>query len=1236
MTTQSPLPGLPGVIHKPPAEESNRYALTRMVLIDSLSSGRIVDMPVDDGAVLTGRNGAGKTSMLQLLPVFYGESPNRIVTQEAGRQSFVGYYLPRDTSYIVFEYERHGEKRQVAVHSDRNGEKVIYRFIRHGFEPRQFVVPDGELVRAHGLVKHLKMQGFQCCEQQIESLSEYRAIIQAIPSATRDRQRQRYLRELTADYSVTPTNRPLPQIEKIVAGMFRRKTNFDDLQGIVVECVADQGSTLSVSGDRRKIEDWPRHYRAYTEVMTMAPTMAAVALADSHLCAAEVSMGEVKAKCMSLLTHLDLRIHATSGELRSHQAALVQETEGFTARAGELRGKQQAATNDAGFAEARARDLEQQHADFERQELKKKEALVARSQQLRDELGQLEERRRALLGEQSEISNSYDRMKQVEKDNFRTQKDAAQQRLRQLRDQYDLALDQLSKAQQEEEERAGAVHDARRPELDQEVQDASANQGRWQHAASHPAPDPAASQALQDKQDALDKLRGERDALDRQRRGLEAAYHKAQGAFHDQEAQKAAAARQVLIAQDELTNVQRLYMPEDGTLLQFLRSEHPRWVFDIAKVVREDILTRSDLSPIMEESSGTLFGLTLDLEKLDAYSLADQEAAQQAMDLAEKRLTEAKAAVTAATDALVERGREREAAEQAFKAHEQKVFTQNSRIQAAEAEVASAKRLVETSWNDAAKLAQQKLEEARIALAAARRRLTDFDALRRAEAVARLAECNRQRNELLAKRSHDQKAIDAEVAGLDAALQGRLRQLDAERDEVLRKKGVDTTQINSIETQRTAITKDLQTIKNVIELVQQYRHWLRNEWPAHPKWLEKARQSRAIEREHAQQVAELEAKWDHRRKQLATATKDAEQRLQALTRERQVTQHRIDKLQAYPDAEIPVYDPTWTLDALVGLANLYAEQERTQRAEIRKQIAELHRGFGAHLGTPPDQYLQSYRGSISSTDERDWIEPFGKWFAGAHLEYQRILLTEAITIAGDVQAFHRTLDDFHRRVNQFNRELQSYLDTNLAFDSIAKVGVEVVSTIKELNYWAAICDMAEAHRAWLNGASTDLPPAEFVQTIERLLEHWEAKAGIRADLKHLIRIQGEVIENGNRRVFKKASDLEAVSSNGLSYLVLVSIFIAFINRIRRDAAVNIVWSLDELKDLDSGNVNQLLALLKRNDITLVSAFPDPDTDTLALFKHRFTVEPDRRLAEVWIDEGDRAQENVDSNEATNV
>jgi len=64
----------------------------------------VLIFPLEGGAVLTGRNGRGKTSLLQLLPVFFGENPNRIVGTETNRLNFAGYYLPRLTSYILFEY----------------------------------------------------------------------------------------------------------------------------------------------------------------------------------------------------------------------------------------------------------------------------------------------------------------------------------------------------------------------------------------------------------------------------------------------------------------------------------------------------------------------------------------------------------------------------------------------------------------------------------------------------------------------------------------------------------------------------------------------------------------------------------------------------------------------------------------------------------------------------------------------------------------------------------------------------------------------------------------------------------------------------------------------------------------------------------------------------------------------------------------------------------------------------
>lgn len=97
------------------------YRLLRLVLIDSYSPGRVVEFPVDGGAVLTGRNGRGKTTLLQLVPIFYGENPARIVGTETNRLDFNGYYLPRLTSYIVFEYLRRDVTCLVVLHASQNG-----------------------------------------------------------------------------------------------------------------------------------------------------------------------------------------------------------------------------------------------------------------------------------------------------------------------------------------------------------------------------------------------------------------------------------------------------------------------------------------------------------------------------------------------------------------------------------------------------------------------------------------------------------------------------------------------------------------------------------------------------------------------------------------------------------------------------------------------------------------------------------------------------------------------------------------------------------------------------------------------------------------------------------------------------------------------------------------------------------------------------------------------------------
>ena len=72
--------------------------------------------------------------------------------------------------------------------------------------------------------------------------------------------------------------------------------------------------------------------------------------------------------------------------------------------------------------------------------------------------------------------------------------------------------------------------------------------------------------------------------------------------------------------------------------------------------------------------------------------------------------------------------------------------------------------------------------------------------------------------------------------------------------------------------------------------------------------------------------------------------------------------------------------------------------------------------------------------------------------------------------------------------------------------------------------------------------------------------------------------------------------------------------------IRKNQPLNIIWPMDELKELHQMNIEVLVELLTKNQITLFSAFPDPDPEVLRLFKNRYQVFGYRELIEMDVNE----------------
>ncbi|WP_295443361.1 ATP-binding protein [uncultured Thiodictyon sp.] len=1195
------------------------YRLLRLILIDSYSPGRVVEFPLEGGAVLTGRNGRGKTTLLQLLPIFYGENPTRIVGTETNRLDFNGYYLPRLTSYIVFEYQRRDLTCLVVLHANEQGGERRYRFVRSPYRPDLFLLPDGQnILQAPDLRRHFKLKGIIHSEA-IGSVAEYRGIIQGKVGSTKTRSNQR---ALVADYACCGAGHHLTHIEKIVSGMFLRRTDFQDLQRMVVSCISDTDAEIALTTERRKIAAWPQHYGAYSRAMEESGRMGQVLEREARLTAVESELGRIHARILRLLARLD-ETDTENRRARAHQAAQANDEEQAHRQSAEgIRLRLESAGREAKEQAARVAALEGQQADWLRRDLPAKAELVLREPDLRARHAQLQRRREALLGEQEAISLKYERLLNDLDRRHTLAEGAAGEARTALFQGFEPRLRAVDEAARTDLERLRETHRGESAAIDTRLHRSAEAKGEWRQQVRAPQAKPELVAIRDTKQADVTTLEQEREAADQALRRARETLAKATAAHQDQEQALATLRRQ----RDDLERRRQARLlqqsPGADTLLHFLRTRQPDWVFDIAKVVREDLLIRTDLDPGLIDSLPTLYGVGLDLSHVDAHLAADEEGLRREIAELEAQRSRLDAQRVQAEQALGACEQARRQADTGATLANAGLAQLGTRLESARAERAAAQRRMDQDLKEAAQRARQQLAELERAEAALQAEKKAQDERHQAAITARE---QRQADERHAIETERHGAIEAHDRAQTQRRQGQAVEragIVAERDQRLCAAGVDTAALQALERDLKDTETALSRIEHSRGEVSQWQLWQQNDWPRKDEHARAAQDARSLETAARADLTAEDKRWQTRGAELSAGLQRLDRDHEQLELERSAVRGRVEQFRAYPpDAQIAgqPFDPGWTLDALTTQANGNQTEATTQERGIRTLVEQIKRAFSAQRDAPPDQFYETHREALGpDAPARAWVPVFKTWFDSDHDAYRRILATDAQQIAGAIVAFHRDMDAFHRKVQQFNRELAQSLDDNLGFESVSRVTVKVISVIRELEYWQPIEAMAEEHRAWLRLDGQDLPPPEFADTLRTLLDHWEVREGIRAALPSLIRIEGEVVENGQTRTFRKAADLERVSSNGLSYLILCVIFIAFINRIRRQARVEIVWALDELKDLDIGNIEALLAILKRNAITLASAFPDPDAEVLALFRHRFSVEEGRRLLEARV------------------
>lgn len=1183
------------------------FKLLRMILIDSYAPGGEAIINLDGGAVVTGDNGAGKTSLIRLIPIFFGENPGRI---NAGTDGFIDFYLGRTTSYIIFEYQRRGALCQAVLTAGQN-QTYTYRFIRSGYDLSQYLLDDSStIVPNTSLGTHLKTLKIDASRALV--LSEYRAIIQGRHAGGKDSAMRGYV----SDYAFTTNTHRLDHIDKIVSGMFKRQADFRDFLRMVVTYISDDDHAITLSGDRGKMVKWPQEYRAYQEVMAHEDRMPDVVSLGIKMDSSDAQLSGIHAKLKKLIGYHEEQFKRLQLQHETASLALKKSEDEHNTRFARLKGDEIKAGEQALQAEQKVAGLKRRKTEYEKDDIAGKAETVARVETYKEQKRVAEERKSSLLGDKSKIEQSYGDLKRGVEDACIEAQKAGQRLIEAIAFEYEPHFAELAKRQDQLNEKARDASEkklkAKRLERDQAI----AQKARWEAACENPVADPAAKDALQKKQISLEKARGHLFDRNKHWQQAEAVLSNAAKAFERQETVVGRAADAVRQCESEIANLLASANPPEGSLLRYLREHRGQeWPQDIAKVIDERLLQRTDLSPsLIESAAASFYGVSLDLSRIDVPAFSDEIQLAQAIREKREHLDRLKHDLALAQGALQEVADARSAAKEARNQAEMEAQVASATAASIEAEVKTCQRAVDESRRTAK-------ETAAVRVADAGRLLGDLD-----KAIARI---NQELADVLKSIAND---IRAERSRLENEAEGRrksarkvmseaeqrraqeMRKLDEECANALKKEGIDTDALGRIEVEIKAHGQQISNALAWAEPVAAWRLWLRDEWPLVAQEEQRASDFRKEETRHRGRAEKALKDWEEHRRESSKQLNDmleGKLRSERISREAASKLHRFDDFPPGEEVLCGHYDASWTLESLTAAANKTFADRRIAENDLKSRVFEIKSSFHRGRNTAVEQYFETVCAQMGADEDqpRLWVKPLQEWYDSRHKEYRRVLLIEARKLGGLVNVFYSELTEFDRKIREFNQRMSRALTSTIVFERISSIDIRFISTITDKAYWKPISRFVENHKSWLNavGVDQEMPPASFSEGLNDLLQHWDIREGLKADRLSLLDVKGEVIENGRRKMFRDGLGLMELSSNGLSYLILTTICVSFLRMIRGDTDCRITLAVDELLDLDKRNIGILVKMLRDNGIDLVSACPAAEVDVMLCFPHRYMV-----------------------------
>lgn len=1196
-------------------------SLNRIILINTHMSG-IVELKLNGHTNICGTNASGKTTLQRLIPVFYGEYPSRVVP--ATRDSFERWYLPTEQSFIIYEYIRsEDETCQMVLSSSGSG--VDYRLVSKAFDIEDYAAPslteERHILTAKELSRNLKRDGVIC--SRILNTKEFKAIIQndrAVLSSNRD------LPGFARLFSLCQGSDNLRHIEKLAKAVHSKEGKMETIKAMVAAILEEDGVQAAENKiSHNKVEEWIREVKLVKGFEDIRPEFNKLEKANIEFTEVQQRLSQLKQQLNNDLSKIGQKLVEDESSLEQAMADLKVLERDWNEQREQLQAVISEAKGDIGKLET---DLDNIESDFERWQDQDIETLKENLDHLPRWKSQLvtHEARYTLLTEKhQDIEATYHRRKSeineqhgLELAGYNEQKEEARETLSSKKAEQQIQLSQNAEKFKQQIADVKADYLVRIHTVNNQITELNTLINNVGFTANEQSQIDILEHTIKEASSIEDAVRDKAKQAEGQL--FTAKQHREQVNTKLELSRK-----QVSSKQREISEVENLLYPGQNTLLEFLRREKEGWEQSIGKLIHPDMLQRTDLHPALTDEKSALFGVLLQLESVAQPSYAGTEIELKTkLEILQNQLGE-----------LIELQGD----------NEDKLTEASKQVRNAELTLAKIQTELSNAEHSRKRSQQDKVDViAEFQQALQIRKQANIDKL--AQFKSNLQQIKAQQDEVVEELNDQQREakmeltshwqlliadieqqlmqIDGHISKCKLSVAAEIKSLDAWLKDELANRGVDVDEIGQLKRDMSKLSKDIATTEKNSHLVAEYKHWYNTYYMGHKvNWQQQLSVAKTLfsdtKRQLDKQLQEFKSKVDVGR----SKQQHFEQNVNEGKRQEYDVQ-QLSKLLAKLNLPVAsIVQEAGSIGQRISEGQTLLVKREDLSADIKAFVEHFDQKIAAQSGTGFYDTWERSRAECSFVNDQG-VRSLDHVRLVKHLDQLiNVLIPQKVSAIREqgrifglaLSQYYKILKDVEGQISNQSKRISKEVDEELFLDGVSDSAVKIRSKISELEFWPELQQFNEYYREWIEQGAHELPGDEYAFSMRRVIEIL-GRSALTGGISKLLDIELHIREGNSDLIIRTDRQLNESSSHGMAYLILCKFLLAFTRLLRGKNQTIIHWPIDELGTLHQSNIKKIFDACKNNNIYVVGAFPNPESEVLTLFKNRYLIDKQKKQLQV--------------------